>query len=534
MAQGQRGIVLTGQQDKPNAGYSGTPLWRLHAERDARMQQEAESAAVKIPDGFTKCEEGWYFSEKSQLYWREEDHGFYVLDPMAQQRVRLHEAKTYEIGLCVGGVCHERASQVRHVLVRDLVRAAQALRMSIEHLDQPCALHALYDGHRAAAAGNACAEFCAKHLHTKLLPKLAAFRGYWSDDRLRAVVRASFEELDEAFAERHPGIPDGCSAAIALVLGNRLIVASIGDVACVVALRNGETLPLARAHAVPDPDAEDDDEDDEADAEEGAVVAESGDAAEAAGAASGAAPSIPWTRALGDQDIKRAVSSGEPSTLLATPDVVVLELEHKHLGFALVCRSLYQSIGRAMAVSTVFRRCGGRPRMAAGALVDAAVQWLGQVGNDCSLASVVTFIDKVGRDDALPAAKRLRKDNAAQIRLRHILLKHRDCKATVDKVRNKQVKRTRSEAERILRSVLEECASDPGWKIFSQRCRELSECQSCLRAADLVGDLGWMKRGQDRLKLGEAFETAIFSLQVNQLSDLMDSDMGVHIVLRSA
>ena len=48
------------------------------------------------------------------------------------------------------------------------------------------------------------------------------------------------------------------------------------------------------------------------------------------------------------------------------------------MGLAFVCRALYNAIGKSAAVSTVSKRCAPRARMAAGALVDAAVQWLGQ------------------------------------------------------------------------------------------------------------------------------------------------------------
>merc|ERR1719421_1796090 len=126
--------------------------------------------------------------------------------------------------------------------------------------------------------------------------------------------------------------------------------------------------------------------------------------------------------------------------------------------------------------------------------------------------------------------QRVEQATPSQVRLRHILLKHRDCKSTVDKVRNKQVKRSRGEAERMLRAVLEECEADPKKSAFSQRAREMSECQSCLKTGDLVGDLGWVKPG----KHGQAFDAAAFLLQVGQLSDLVDSDQGIHIILRSA
>merc|ERR1712226_1182459 len=148
--------------------------------------------------------------------------------------------------------------------------------------------------------------------------------------------------------------------------------------------------------------------------------------------------------------------------------------------------------------------------MASGALVDAAVQWLGRVDNP-NLGSLVISLDHVDKQDDCPQPKKARTAQPSQVRLRHILLKHRECKSTVDKVRNKQVERSRGEAERLLRAVLEECENDAEGKIFTQRCKELSECQSCLKAGDLVGDLGWLKPGG---KLGQAFDNVACSLQV--------------------
>merc|ERR1712190_226170 len=113
-----------------------------------------------------------------------------------------------------------------------------------------------------------------------------------------------------------------------------------------------------------------------------------------------------------------------------------------------------------------------------------------------------------------PSQKRRRTEQASQARLRHILLKHKECKSVVDKVRNKQVKRTRGEAERLLRAVLEECEADPAkcTKVFTQRCREISECQTSLTAGDLAGDLGWVKPGKNEQKFGPSFDAAAFSL----------------------
>lgn len=509
-------------EDKPNAGYSGTPLWKLHAER-AQQEQEAaaaQPAAKKMPEGFKQVEKGgvWYYSEKRQVFWKATDGQIYVYDSLAQKYAELYEGKSFELRVAVGSCFHERAVQVRHVLVKDLAKAGQALRMSIEHLDRPCALYALYEGHRGSpgvtGTGNACAEYCVKHLHQKLLPKLAAYRGYWEDERLENAMRDSFSELDAEFAEKHPTLADGCCATVALIIGGRLVVASVGDVANVLCMRTGETVELVKPHAVKDEDGDDDEEGE----------SDGGQAAEEASEPT-VPPPIRWTRALGDVDFKKPGSSFK---LLAIPDVKVLHLQHKHHGFAFICRALYNSIGRSTAVSTVFRRAAGRPRMAAGAMVDAAVQYLGQVG-DLGLGAIVVFFDRLESSDG-PLLKKAKKEEPSQVRLRHILLKHRECKSTVDKVRNKQVKRTRGEAERILRAVLEECECDPEKRAFTSRCKELSECQSCLKAGELVGDLGWVKPG----KFGQTFDDAAFVLAVGQLSDLVDSDQGIHIILRTA
>mmetsp|Transcript_14980 Transcript_14980/g.26237 ORF Transcript_14980/g.26237 Transcript_14980/m.26237 type:complete len:515 (-) Transcript_14980:83-1627(-) len=499
-------------EDKPNAGFSGTPLWKLKAQA---QQQAGAAGPLKVPEGFKKVGDGngMYYNDKRQVYWNSTTGLTMIYDAVMQKYAQLYDGLSSEMRIAVGSCFHEKAIQVRQVIVKDLRGFGQALRMSIEHLDRPCALYALYEGHRGkpgAGVANSCAEYCAKNLHQKLLSKLAAFRGYWEDARLEVAMRESFEELDAEFLEKHPGLPDGCCASVALVTGTRVVVASLGDVASVVIHRNGEAEELVKAHAVPGED--DDDDDDEDEAEEAPAARE--------------APPIKWTRSFGDSDFKKKDSSPR---LLATPDVKVLQLVPSHLGIAFVCRALYNAIGRSTAVSTVSKRCAPRTRMAAGALVDAAVQWLGQVGGDLGLGSVVVFFDRIESPDA-PPQKKAKKEDPTQVRLRHILLKHKECKSTIDKVRNKQVKRTRGEAERLLRAVLEECQNDPNQKIFTQRCKDLSECQTCLKAGELVGDLSWVKPG----KYGQNFDDIAFALSVGQLSDLVDTDQGIHVILRSA
>merc|ERR1719424_1022212 len=369
-------------------------MWKITMEREAREEEEARQRAaagptLKLPDGFKPLDKGrvpadlppsnmWYYNDKRLVFWNGRTAKSYIFDSTSQSHKELYEGLTQELNVAVGACFHEKALQVKHVLVNDLPKAAMALRMSIDHLDRPCALYALYEGHRGTA-GNACAEFCVKQLHTKLLPKLAAYRGYWEEDRLKAAMCETFEELDSEFSEKHKSSTEGCSAAVALITGKRLVIASLGDVAGVVCMRNGEVIEQIKGHAVKDPDEDDSDED--------------SDAAPESEVSQGPPPPIRWTRAFGDLDFKRPDAS---PLLTAKPDVAVVNLDNTHRGFAFVCRALYNAIGKNVAVATVFRRSAGRPRMASGALVDAAVQWLGQVG-DLGLGSIVVDFDGLER-----------------------------------------------------------------------------------------------------------------------------------------
>ena len=60
---------------------------------------------------------------------------------------------------------------------------------------------------------------------------------------------------------------------------------------------------------------------------------------------------------------------------------------------------------------------------------------------------------------------------------------------------------------------------------FVRIAGERSEC----RSAGNGGDLGVFGRGD----MQKAFEDAAFALAVGEMSDLVDSDSGIHIILRT-
>lgn len=114
----------------------------------------------------------------------------------------------------------------------------------------------------------------------------------------------------------------------------------------------------------------------------------------------------------------------------------------------------------------------------------------------------------------------------------------------MDPVRRKTVSRTSDEAEVKMLGVLEGLAQD-GCASFSTVCKATSECQSALKGGDLAGDLGWLERGigvDTKQANGKTVKSAVpasvlkvaFELEVGQLSDLVASELGTHLLLRTA
>ncbi|XP_062227415.1 probable protein phosphatase 2C 42 [Phragmites australis] len=132
----------------------------------------------------------------------------------------------------------------------------------------------VYDGH----GGPAVAKYCAKHLHIELL-KFQEFH-----DNLPYAVERTFLRMDEMLRDRRAGwelskyggneqwkkyrrnlltscflplcvqrpayagpVGDGCTACVALIRGNQIIVGNAGDSRCVLS-RNGQAIELSTDH----------------------------------------------------------------------------------------------------------------------------------------------------------------------------------------------------------------------------------------------------------------------------------------------
>jgi NIMA-interacting peptidyl-prolyl cis-trans isomerase 1 len=119
----------------------------------------------------------------------------------------------------------------------------------------------------------------------------------------------------------------------------------------------------------------------------------------------------------------------------------------------------------------------------------------------------------------------------------HILKKHKDSrrpsswrvpKITINK---EKAREELQELLSILHESLNPATSEEEEEDLSElraTFEELAKTESDCSSAKKGGDLGWF----GRKKMQPAFEEASFSLQVGELSDIVDTSSGLHILLR--
>lgn len=132
-------------------------------------------------------------------------------------------------------------------------------------------------------------------------------------------------------------------------------------------------------------------------------------------------------------------------------------------------------------------------------------------------------------DEQQPPAKRQRKA-PKEVRVLHILKKHKDSKRPASwRSNNQPITISREEAKEELEGLLEilkEEESNPANLIatFKGLASQESDCSSAKRKGDL-GTFG-------RKKMRPEFEEAAFGLEINELSGIVETASGAHILLR--
>ncbi|KAI9192952.1 uncharacterized protein BJ171DRAFT_537032 [Polychytrium aggregatum] len=112
---------------------------------------------------------------------------------------------------------------------------------------------------------------------------------------------------------------------------------------------------------------------------------------------------------------------------------------------------------------------------------------------------------------------------AGEVRASHLLVKHRDSRRP-SSWKQENITRTKEEAYAIIQGYRERIVS--GELTLGQLARTESDCSS----AKKDGDLGFFGPGA----MQPAFESATFALQVGELSGPVESDSGIHLILRTA
>ncbi|WWC58743.1 uncharacterized protein I303_101287 [Kwoniella dejecticola CBS 10117] len=114
-----------------------------------------------------------------------------------------------------------------------------------------------------------------------------------------------------------------------------------------------------------------------------------------------------------------------------------------------------------------------------------------------------------------------------QVRASHILAKHAGSRRP-SSWRKDNITISRDEAQKIIEqhiNTLKSAAPSDLPAEFAKIASTESDCSSAKKG----GDLGWFGRNQ----MQKPFEDATFGLEVGQLSEIVQTDSGVHVILRT-
>ncbi|MCP9264938.1 putative peptidyl-prolyl cis-trans isomerase dodo [Dirofilaria immitis] len=115
---------------------------------------------------------------------------------------------------------------------------------------------------------------------------------------------------------------------------------------------------------------------------------------------------------------------------------------------------------------------------------------------------------------------------ALTVHCAHLLVKHSGSRRP-SSWRSDVITRSKEDARKILIGYKKQIEEAPDRKSkLRELAKEFSDCSSAKRG----GDLGFFKRRQ----MQKSFEDAAFALGVGQLSDIVDTDSGLHLIYRIA
>lgn len=513
-----------------NGGFSGTPMWKV-------QQQNQYKEMVKAAQ---------------QAHLEEQD-------ALKAEQLKLDAARDKGQRLIVDAVVLPGSSGqklVRHVIVKDLRKVSGTLNIQLptqgvfEGTGQR-ALFALFDSQAAEMPDPKVAEACCRLLPVTLLRNLATLQAHNCIPAfVKATLLKTFEDLERDLEGNGSGIGEQCSASLVLLVGNWLFSAVLGCSgatffkACAEEPQGGGSGGTATVRRPPS---------------SGSSVA-SGFSYVPMHLGSGAHASPGFASAGKHSDPTSRSSS-------RVPEVVGLQLSECGLEPFIVLAGLpvagALNVQEIMEIGNEFLH---RPRATSGKLVAKAAERLSaknggasaKVVPDCAVVAaflrepeevggVVGSAPSSGRRPEAPLVKRGRTEAPGvmeSVRLRHIVVRHKDCKFPVDPLKNKPATRSQAESEEILRATLAELLKDghhrgdTKWAANTTprmlaAIRNNSECKSSLKGGSQCGDLGWLGK-KDLERMGKDFYESVRLLGIGEWSDVLHSEQGAHLVIRIA
>ena len=113
----------------------------------------------------------------------------------------------------------------------------------------------------------------------------------------------------------------------------------------------------------------------------------------------------------------------------------------------------------------------------------------------------------------------------SEVRCAHLLIKHTGSRNPVSRRTGQQITMSPEDAKKELQQYEAKIRSE-GLNSFPKYASERSDCSSYKNQ----GDLGFFGRGD----MQEPFENAGFALQVGEMSGIVSTDSGLHLIYRIA
>ncbi|CAJ1451169.1 unnamed protein product [Effrenium voratum] len=145
----------------------------------------------------------------------------------------------------------------RSVVLADMPKTARlALKFPLGFLDTPACCYALFTGLRRSAGA---AHWCASQFHQRLLREVAKkIHGWWDSEAempeelmyrgshvgsLSKVLKELLEALDRDLIQGPHGL-GGCDGVVAILVGENLVTAAVGQASATLLFQGAEALPL--------------------------------------------------------------------------------------------------------------------------------------------------------------------------------------------------------------------------------------------------------------------------------------------------